>query len=126
MVESANNMKTMLVNINGLSQHSKTVLENYIENEQIDVLSLCETNKLIAAKCFKNFLSYSSYLRKVATLSIRVNQSSTEVIELTNEKIDSIFALVETNNETYLVETAYIPSDDREALKSFLKTLTAC
>ena len=64
MDESANNMKTMLVNINGFSQHSKIAPGIYIENEQIDVLCLCETDKLMDANCSKNFQSCSCYKRK--------------------------------------------------------------
>ena len=98
------------MNINGLSQNSKVALEFYIENEQIDVLSLCETNKLEAI-CFKNFQSYSSYRRKGVSLSVETIKVQ-QIIELTNDNIDSIFALVE-RNKAYVVGPAYIPQKTR-------------
>ena len=45
MIES-NSLKTMVINISGLSNHSKAAVENYIDEQGIGVLALCETEKL--------------------------------------------------------------------------------
>ena len=53
MIES-NSLKTMLININGLSNHSKAAVESYIDEQGVGVLALCETGKLLGQNDFRN------------------------------------------------------------------------
>ena len=55
MTES-NSLKTMLININGLSIHSKAAVENYIDEQGYGVL-LCETGTLFGQNGFEIYIT---------------------------------------------------------------------
>ena len=73
MIES-NRLKTMLINNNGLSIHSKTAVESYIDKQGIGVLALCETGKLLGQNDFRNYITNSKNQRKGESISIHDSQ----------------------------------------------------
>ena len=125
MIES-NSLKTMLININGLSNHSKAAVESYIDEQGVGVLALCETGKLLGQNDFRNYITYSKNQRKGVSISIHDSQQSTELKCLMTENIDIVFALIIRENKKFVVGAAYVPPDDQASLDLLLKSLTFC
>ena len=125
MIES-NSLKTMLININGLSNHSKSAVESYIDEQGVGVLALCETGKLLGQNDFRNYLTYSKNQRKGVSISIHDSQQSRELKCLMTENIDIVFALIIRENKKFVVGAAYVPPDDHASLDLLLKSLTLC
>ena len=90
MTES-NSLKTIFINIKGISTHSKAAVETCIDEQGIGVLALCETGKLLGQNDFRNYITHSDHQRKGVSISIHDSQQSTELKCLMTENIDIVF-----------------------------------
>ena len=116
----------MLININGLSTHSKLAIEQYVFENNIDILAICETTRLLIKNHFKNYSTFASKVGRGVSLSIHDNLSSAEITSLKNDKIDAVFVLASDKNTRSLVASIYIPPDIPEQLKMLDSILSKC
>ena len=118
----------MLININGLAIHSKAAVENYIDEQGIGVLSLCETGKLLGQNDLKNYITYSKHQREpIESLSqFTTVNNRTGLKCLMTENRDIVFPLIIRANKKFVVGAAHIPPDDQASLDLLLKSLTTC
>ena len=116
----------MLININGLSTHSKLAIEQYVFENNIDILTICETTRLLSKNHFKNYSTFASKVGRGVSLSKHDNLSSAEITSLKNDKIDAVFVLASDKNTRLLVASIYIPPDNPEQLKMLDSILSKC
>ena len=125
MTTNSVNLKSTLVNICGLSDHSCSALQNYVIENEIHIVALCETVKDVKGDHFQGYKSFSKLNHRGASLSVANQLPSTKLNELENDQLDAVFAIITTRNEKLLVGAVYVPPEIQILMKVFLQTLEA-
>lgn len=122
---------TCQINISGLSRHSATALEQYMEEQSIDILAIQEVGlKSNNPNIFKNHITYMNTnhndCRGVA-LSIRKSLQPQLTTELNDPNIDIIWATVSDAGKCLLIGSAYcLPGvENTSKLEEILNSIRA-
>ena len=116
------------VNIGGLSDRSKFVLDKYAEEEQYDVLTVQETGTVNMSKlAISNMTAITDSNKaqnKGAALYVRNNHSITELdIPTTYKNIDSCWGLTVIQNSRYIVGNIYVKLGDVTGITNMISML---
>ena len=119
------------INICGLSNHSKLVINKYIEDEEIDWLAVQETGSDNISNLELHNMSFICDTNKAANkgtaLYVRNNYSITklESISKLSKNIDSCWGLVVSHNKRYIIGNVYVKLNYKTAIQDVLKMLKA-
>ena len=116
------------INICSLSDHSKTALNQYLQQTKADIVFPNETKTQISANLFDNFTIISSMggcsggvagLLKNPIAYPRLNQPD-------DTSVDNVVLTVRLSGIKLVVSTAYVRPDDFEGLTSTKKIIQSC
>ena len=118
------------INIDGLSQHSKTALDKFAHNNSISLLALQETKlKEDQINSLENFPNHESYfLPKVdgtygVGFLISPDHLPQRIPELEEPGCDIIWCLVKVNNTCLLTASAYTPPNNLQKLQKLISNI---
>ena len=107
-------IKLCSINISGLSKRSKMTLDQYVENEQFDMVAVQETGtsdltklKLSNMNCITD-QNMASNRGSALYIKDHHSQASLNQISGISKNIDSAWGLVIINNSRYIVGTVYL------------------
>ena len=106
-------IKVCSINICGLSERSRFMLDKYVFDKQIDIVCVQETGSTDLSKlnlCNMNAATDSNKAaNKGCALFVRSGISSTPLPEISkiSSQIDSVWSLVVLNNKRYVMGTVY-------------------
>ena len=96
------------INVDGLSNHSITALEKFIDNNNIDVLAIQEVGmNSIPVDTFKGKSSFSTHFVKGVSLSITNKHRPQLINELSDPEIDAVFVLSSIQKMSILTASCY-------------------
>ena len=130
----ANNTRDQIrccsININGLSTRSKVPLDNYVDSEKFDIVTIQETLSCDVTKLALSNMNCVTDLNKAsnrgAALYVRDTHTITplEQISSLSKNIDSAWGLVIINNKRYIVGSVYCKLQYDSAINEMLQMLT--
>ena len=97
------------INICGLSDRSKLVLDHYVDKEKYDIVAIQETGSTDSTKLrlsnMKAITDSNKAQNKGAALLVRNEHSITKLEKITEnyKNIDSVWGLVVINNSRYII-----------------------
>ena len=128
-----NNSKSALkvgsINICGMSERSRTLLDKYSDLEKFDILFVQETGSSIKTKLnltnMKFVTDTNNSKNRGAALYVRDNISLTNLTELSllSKHMDSAWGLVVINNARYVVGSIYVKLNYDKAISEVLQML---
>ena len=124
-------LKLCTINICGLSNRSRFVLNKFIETENIEVLAVQETGTVDTSKLELNNMSIicdtNKATNKGTALYINDKHSITKLESLSKQSknIDSCWGLVVAHNRRYIFGNVYVKLDYKPAITEVLNMLKA-
>ena len=128
---SKNNIKLGTLNICGLSTRSKFALNKFIDDEQLDILALQETETADLVKLELNNMSVICDTNKAGNkgsalyISNKYSITKLDSISKLSRNIDSCWGLVVINNRRYIIGSVYAKLKYKPAIKEILSMLKA-
>ena len=130
-MQTKNTVTFLQINIAGLSDLSKKGLDKYANDLKADVIAVAETKKDTSvdlnnygAPFISETLKTNGKVRSGGTaLYITDNATGTaQIKELEGQGYSSVWVLCIIKNVSYLIASVYVPHNDPEAMKEFLKS----
>ena len=122
-------VKQCSINIDGMSNTSKLLLDKYVDEEQIDILYVQETRSVCKEKLNLTNMRVVTDINKAnnrgAAIYARTHISLTEITEIPalSKNIDSAWALIVVNNKRYIIGSVYVKLNYNNAISDVLKML---
>ena len=122
-------IKVCSINICGLSERSRFMLDKYVFDKQIDIVCVQETGSTDPSKlnlCNMNAATDSNKAaNKGCALFVRSGISSTPLPEISkiSSQIDSVWSLVVLNNKRYVMGTVYVKLGHLNGISEIVKML---
>jgi len=122
-------IKVCSINIAGLSERSRFMLDKYMSDNPVDVLCVQETgtsdptrHKLCNMKCS---LDTNKAANKGCAIFTRVGMSTTPLPQISQvyDKIDSVWSLIVLNNKRYIIGTVYVKLEYKNGIKDLFNML---
>ena len=96
------------LNIDGLSSHSTTALDNFISDNSVDILALQEVGQRnLPADQFVNKITFSSHSIKGVSLSVANKHKPQLISELHCDEVDAIFVLCSIGKASVVLASCY-------------------
>lgn len=124
-------LKLCTINICGLSNRSRFVMNRYIDEEKIDILAIQETGSSDTLKLELDNMSCicdtNNAGNKGAALYVNNKYSIAKIDSLSklSKNIDSCWGLVVIQNKRYLIGNVYVKLDYKPAINEVLRMLNA-
>ena len=129
--QNGNMLKLCTINIDGLSEKSKFLLNKFIHDEKFDIVSVLETGSCEPSKLELNNMSMicdtNNAKNRGAALYIRDIYSIAKLESLSklSNNIDSCWGLVIKNNRRYILGSIYVKLNYNSAIKDIINMLNA-
>ena len=117
------------INIGGLSERSKLVLDKYVDEEQYDIVTIQETGTVDPSKLsLSNMTAITDSNQaenKGAAMCIQNKHSITKLEEISSnyKHIDSCWGLVVINNSRYIIGNIYVKLGDVNGITNLISML---
>ena len=128
---SSNKVKLCTLNICGLSERSKLVINKYVDSKEIDILCLQETGTDDSSKLEIHNMSNISDTNKAANkgvaLYVRNKHTITKLdnISKLSKNLDSCWGLVVIAKKRYIIGNLYVKLNHKPAMNEVSRMLTA-
>ena len=122
-------LKLCTVNICGMSNRSRMVINNYIENENIDILLVQETGSCNSADLELHNMNLitdtNDAANKGAALYVNQNHSITNLhtISKKSKNLDSCWGLVVAFKKRFIIGNIYVKLNHKPAISEIIKML---
>ena len=124
-------VKLCTINICGLSDHSKMTLNNFVQSENIDILSVLETGTDDPDKLELLNMSVINDTNKAANkgaalyLSNKYSMTKLDIISKLSRNLDSCWGLVVMSKKRYIIGSIYVKLNHKPAITEVLRMLKA-
>ena len=128
---SSKKIKLCSLNICGLSERSKLVINKYVDSEDIDILALQETGTDDLSKLELHNMSAISDTNKAANkgaaLYVKNKHTLTKLdtISKLSRNLDSCWGLVVIAKKRYIIGNVYVKLNHKPAMNEVIRMLTA-
>ena len=108
-MDKVKNVSTVCqLNVDGLSSHCKTAMDNFITDNGVEILALQEVGKsTVPTDSFVGKTTFSAHCVRGVALSISKKFKPQLIQELESDEIDAIFSLCSINKMSVLVSSVY-------------------
>lgn len=122
-------IKICSINICGLSNRSKLMLDKYANDEKVDILLVQESGSKdkseISLTNMKTFMDTNKSANRGSVLYVRNNITATNLTEIPkmSKQIDSAWSITVINNKRYIIGSVYVKLNYKQAISEVIKML---